>query len=1016
MSDRTPNDSLLVFAGFLELLSGQGFTIGVDDHLRLQKLLNKISGNCAPDDLKTLLCPIFATDKTQQDRFYLAFDSYFGLFQSTSQKKAAISGAIEWHPTVLGGCEPLAARKWPYVLAGAAVVLLILVSGLYISPKQQEAEAPAQVGPEQTQPDKPPPQLPDQQPSSSPKVEKPSAGAAPQPAVEQTEAPPQPISEPRQRIYQGHRNTFLVTAISALLVGILFYAWYRFNRRKLVLQRQLGKKPPYVWPLRAETRSRPFDSEQFYTAARLMRSRQVDEYYQVDVNASVAATIGAMGYPSFRYKAASKMPDYLVLIERTSFRDHQAQLFNELFKALEQEAVFLVRYFYDGDPRVCRTGTQDSIHLVELQRRYPLHRLLILGSGDGLIDPITGRIESWASIFSGWPERAVLTPEIPSRWGAREVELASEFILAPATLDGLTSLIDQFASSVMTDLRFWRPKLNEEPPGEFEQSVESLRSYLGEGAFKWLCACAIYPELHWDLTVYLGSAECMREGLVREENLRRLVRLPWFRSGTMPDDLRWLLIRQLDEDTQKAVHLAIIDLLQENPPPKESFAYDNYQFDLVVQQWLCRRDRKSAREALRRMKELPRSQAVRDYTLLRFLDSSRISPLDMVLPWHFRRRLNLNWELLYSTLSEAALESLQKPLAIARSLGKSVHRWAKRHPLLDVEIGAVSLAARPPDPTRIRLCPKCKARVSPIDSHCTDCNWDLSKPWIAPPVKERSLIIYAASALAALLLVWLLIVGVRSRLNVDNRIIGKIQSGQLVTPVGTSAYDMWLAMRSSEPNSPAVSKIGEQALPALRKRGDQVMQAWHDEARTTDEEFNELARIYEWATAIAPDDDQLRSLQLYCKGQIAFRQKRFDDAIRSYQQALQHKPCMSQALNGIGRVYSNKRDFRSAENYYKQALQCDPGWCYPLANLGGVYLQTRDYLQAEMYYSQAISCAPNKPLPHYQLAQLYEALKRTCDELSEYKMAIELISNDPDPGFTVDRVRKRIEQLKLKCN
>ena len=363
-------------------------------------------------------------------------------------------------------------------------------------------------------------------------------------------------------------------------------------------------------------------------------------------------------------------------------------------------------------------------------------------------------------------------------------------------------------------------------------------------------------------------------------------------------------------------------------------------------------------------------------------------------------------------------------------------------------------AAKPALPASIRVCPKCKTHAGAGDSYCNKCAWDLSEPWVpAPSMPEPSLtacpkcsvenpasrrfckscrwrlnrpfdktrktsktMIYAVGALAALLTVWFLIAGIRSLLNVETRIIGKIQSGQLVTPVGTSAYDMWLSMRSSEPNSPSVSRITEQALPALRKRGDQVIKVWHDDARATDEEFNELARIYEWAAAIAPNDNQLRSLQLYCAGQVAYRQKRLDDAVKAYQQALQYKSSMSLALNGIGRVYANKRDFRSAENYYKQAVQSEPGWCYPLANLGGVYLQTHDYPQAERYYVQAINCAPTKPSPHYQLAQLYEASRRTCDELSEYRKAIELISNDPDPGFTVDRVRKRIEQLRLKCN
>lgn len=85
MRDSSPHDGPLVFGDFLEHLRRQGFSIGVGDYLRLQQLLSKISGDYAPEDLKTLLCPILATDKIQQEQFYAAFDSYFSIFHSVSE-------------------------------------------------------------------------------------------------------------------------------------------------------------------------------------------------------------------------------------------------------------------------------------------------------------------------------------------------------------------------------------------------------------------------------------------------------------------------------------------------------------------------------------------------------------------------------------------------------------------------------------------------------------------------------------------------------------------------------------------------------------------------------------------------------------------------------------------------------------------------------------------------------------------------------------------------------------------
>src|SRR6266403_891815 len=78
------NRDLLIFGDFLTHLRRQGFEIGVDHYLRLQELLNKVSGECAPQDLKSTLCPIFATSKARQEQFHRAFDNYFTLFQVAS--------------------------------------------------------------------------------------------------------------------------------------------------------------------------------------------------------------------------------------------------------------------------------------------------------------------------------------------------------------------------------------------------------------------------------------------------------------------------------------------------------------------------------------------------------------------------------------------------------------------------------------------------------------------------------------------------------------------------------------------------------------------------------------------------------------------------------------------------------------------------------------------------------------------------------------------------------------------
>jgi len=79
----------LPFAEFLANLTRQGFVVGVDQHLRLHTLLHRLGPDCPPARLKSLLCPLFATNAKQQQQFYRAFDAYFAVFDPQRAKKEA---------------------------------------------------------------------------------------------------------------------------------------------------------------------------------------------------------------------------------------------------------------------------------------------------------------------------------------------------------------------------------------------------------------------------------------------------------------------------------------------------------------------------------------------------------------------------------------------------------------------------------------------------------------------------------------------------------------------------------------------------------------------------------------------------------------------------------------------------------------------------------------------------------------------------------------------------------------
>jgi hypothetical protein len=618
------NSAPLAFGEFLGYLKQQGFTIGVDHHLRLHHLLSQVGEHCAPHELKTLLCPIFATSEREQELFYRAFDLYFDLFR-LADKRDARSGQL---PTGRPGTRQLQLPdqpKWrsPLAFTALALAIIILAVILLMNPEVWKflgLETPST--------------------TVTPPVTTPNEPAVTQ---EQTPQPTQVAASPIRNFVIENRNAIRIAAVLLPLLIFLLSEWWRWHKRKLILEKARGRKPPFTWPVRVDgmPELKDYRSDQFYRAARWLRRRQIGEFQRLDVGRTIAATIESRGYPAFRYRPDSRVPEYLILIDRESFRDHQARLFDSLARAMEREGIFLARYFYDGDPRICRMESADSgVHLTDLQKKYSSHRLLLFGDGEKLLDPITGRLASWTALLQEWPERAVMTPVSRSLWGWREKVLAGHFIVLPATLEGLAKLAESFELPGTSDFPRWDQSSIGPPPPDTERSVTitQLRDYLGEDTFQWLCACAVYPELQWDLTLYLGSLPCMGKGLISERYLLRLIRLHWFRTGSIPDEMRLQLIGELDPAREHYVRSAIIQMLEKNPAPQGTFAADAQRLDIAAQKaWLERDDRKKLQQAVDEIRSLPQEDLTRDYTLVRFLEEAPGSRLAVLLPQRLRK-------------------------------------------------------------------------------------------------------------------------------------------------------------------------------------------------------------------------------------------------------------------------------------------------------------------------------------------------------------------------------------------
>jgi formylglycine-generating enzyme required for sulfatase activity len=384
-------------------------------------------------------------------------------------------------------------------------------------------------------------------------------------------------------------------------------AWRFRKRPELVAARNKSFTPPYVWNINLKNLAPPDPGDAFGLTLNALRRRTDAATLRMDIPATVRATIKKGGIATIQYKQQTRPPEYLLLIDRQQIQDHRARLYDDLYRILQQNEVLVERFYFDGDLRLCHNDQYlEGLSPDELLFRFPTHRLLIIGTGRQLYSSAMGRLVKWSEEFSRWKDRALLTPLPAADWGRRERALAELFRFAPATMPGLKTLVEAFESDEeqkAPDLEKLASLSTGEPillgDEDLQQTLEKY--FPDEWSRTWLAACAIWPELHYDLSLWLGHWLSQDSGLPIATMARfgDLLRLPWFANGEMPDPARAVLIdwlREKDPALEIRLRSALHAMLQENSPPKGSVAWDDFAMRIAFNEWMFSTDPKAKKE------------------------------------------------------------------------------------------------------------------------------------------------------------------------------------------------------------------------------------------------------------------------------------------------------------------------------------------------------------------------------------------------------------------------------------
>ncbi len=366
------------------------------------------------------------------------------------------------------------------------------------------------------------------------------------------------------------------------LVAYALWTLAEWLRRTLILRRLPADGRAELKTLVTDPPApRSLDDRAFRRLAADLRRPRGQAARDLDVKASVQATIRRSGLFQPVWKARQVTPEYLVLIGRHDLEDHQTRLYDELMQRLADRGVALDVLYFRDDPRLCHREDARPAALGELVQQHHRAVLFLHMEAQRCFNPISGEPEPWLEACTVWSRRVLFTPVPPAHWTRHEKALAEAgWLVLPAGEAGLaayTGIGEEWRIDSLFPAAYARPYpplltdtpgrwlLHSAPPAPVvENLVRQLHGYLGKDGFAWLAACAVYPEVAWPLT--LRMAETLPELARRPERvaalLPALARLPWFRHGAMPDWLRLTLISLLTPAQKHVVHRSLEALLE----------------------------------------------------------------------------------------------------------------------------------------------------------------------------------------------------------------------------------------------------------------------------------------------------------------------------------------------------------------------------------------------------------------------------------------------------------------------
>jgi len=128
-------------------------------------------------------------------------------------------------------------------------------------------------------------------------------------------------------------------------------------------------------------------------------------------------------------------------------------------------------------------------------------------------------------------------------------------------------------------------------------------------------------------------------------------------------------------------------------------------------------------------------------------------------------------------------------------------------------------------------------------------------------------------------------------------------------------------------------------------------------------------------------------------GNVLEVQHKYDEAIASYQKAVDIEPTFAGSYYHLGGVFEITDQLDNAMTYYEKAIQCDPNFSGSYNNLGNVYRKLDMLDKAIPCFKKAVELNPDFWGSYYNLGEVLQDIGQVDEAISCFQKALQLNPN-----------------------